>query len=249
MSRRFIGKVALVTGASRGLGRAIAMRLAAEGAFVAIGYKDGREGAEATLEALRVQGGDGCVSRFDVTDPRATEDAIRALHGERGRLDVVVANAGIAHDGYFAMGDPESFGSVLSVNVGGTANTCRSAARVMMTQRAGAIVTVSSVAGVAAAPGQASYAASKGGIIALTKALAAELASRGIRVNCVVPGLLNAGLALRLDHRVIAARRAQIALGRLGEAEEVAGAVAFLASSEAAYVVGHALVVDGGLSA
>ncbi|NUP11182.1 MAG: SDR family oxidoreductase [Polyangiaceae bacterium] len=247
MSRRFEGRTALVTGGSRGLGRAIAVQLAREGAFVAVGYKSRADAADETLQLIRDAGGDGQSIGFDIADAAATEAAVREIVSARGALDVAVANAGIAEDALATMVDVESFERVVRTNLGGTANTCRSAARAMLPNKRGAIVTVSSIVAFGGSPGQSTYAASKGGIVALTKSLAAELAPKGIRVNCVVPGLIKVGMAARLDHRMLAARKAQIALGRLGEAEEVAKAVAFLAADDASYIIGQSLVVDGGL--
>lgn len=245
---RFDGRTVFVTGASRGLGRAIAVAFGAEGAFVGVGFKTRAECAGETLRALRESGGDGVALALDVTEPAACDSAIAELVKLRGQLDVTIANAGIAEDGPFVMEDPASFSRVVETNLVGTANVCRASARAMMSTRRGVIVTVSSVAGFHASPLQASYAATKGGIIALTRTLAAELAKSGIRVNCVAPGLIATGLVQRLDHRVVQRRKDTIPLGRLGEASEVAEAVLFLASDAASYVVGSTLVVDGGLS-
>lgn len=246
---RFSGKTVLVTGASRGLGRAIALGFGREGAFVAATFQNKKAEAEAVVEELQAAGGSGIALQLEIGDPAAVEGAVLELNRLRGQIDVAVANAAIAEDAFFTMAEPGSFERVVATNLGGTANVCRAAARVMMPHRSGAIVTLASVVGLHASPGQASYAASKGGIIALSKTLAAELAPRGIRVNCVAPGLCAAGLAARMNHRTLATRKAMIPLGRLGEADEIARAVVFLASDDASYIVGHTLVVDGGLSA
>jgi 3-oxoacyl-[acyl-carrier protein] reductase len=246
---RFEDKTVLVTGASRGLGRAIARAFAREGAFVAIGYHRRHDDAEQTLAELHELGAEGSKVAFDVADAGAVATAVEALVAERGRLDVAVANAGVAEDCAFVLQEPASFARVLAANLMGTANLCRVAARAMLKQGGGAIVTVASVAGRMASPGQSSYAASKGAIVALTSTLGAELARKGVRVNCVAPGLLTTGMASRLDHRVLGRKKELIPLGRLGDADEVARAVLFLASSDASYVVGQTLVVDGGLTA
>jgi 3-oxoacyl-[acyl-carrier protein] reductase len=247
--RRFEGKSVLVTGASRGLGRAIASAFGAEGAFVGVGYKTRKDAAEETLADVVRRGGVGVCLAIDTTDPAACDAAVAAVVAARGNVDVLVANAGVAEDGPFVMEDPAAFARVVATNLTGTANVCRAAARAMMSERRGAIVTVSSVAGFHASPQQASYAATKGGIVALTRTLAAELARAGIRVNCVAPGLVATGLVKRLDHRVVQRRTETIPLARLAEASEIAEAVLFLASDAASYVVGATLVVDGGLTA
>jgi 3-oxoacyl-[acyl-carrier protein] reductase len=245
--RRFEGKAALVTGASRGLGRGIATALAAEGAFVFLGHRAHAAEAEAALGELRAAGGDGALIAIDVRRPGEVEAAFeKAL--ARGPLDVLVNAAGVARDAPFALASRADLDEVLETNLAGTWACCRAAVRGMLARRAGAIVNVSSVAGLRASPGQAGYAASKAGILALTRTLAAEVAGKGVRVNAVVPGLFAAGMGERLDRRIVEARRAAIPAGRLGAPGELANAVLFLASDEASYVVGQALVVDGGLS-
>lgn len=243
--KRFVDATVLVTGASRGLGRAIAVAFAREGAFVYAGFRTGEAGAR---ETLRLGGGPGAVLGFDVTDAAAVDAAIATIIAERGRLDVVVNNAGVARDELFAMMQPQSWREVMSANLDGTFNVCRAVARPMLGKKKGAIVNVASVAAQRASPGQVNYAASKGGVLALTQTLAAELGPRGVRVNAVVPGLCDTGMVDKVDRRVIAARLAHLPLRRLGTGEDVAGAVLFLASDDAAYVVGQALVVDGGLT-
>lgn len=246
--RRFEGQAVLVTGASRGLGRAIAVAFAAEGAFVFIGYRVGEAAARETLALVESAGGAGAPCGFDVTDAARVDEAVGSMLAARGKLDVVVNNAGVARDELFAVMQRESWRQVLSTNLDGTFNVCRAVTRPMLGKKRGAIVNVASVAGQHASVGQVNYAASKGGVLALTQSLAAELAPRGIRVNAVVPGMCAVGMSEALDRRLVEARKAQIPLGRLGTAEDVARAVLFLASDDAAYVIGQALVVDGGLS-
>ena len=197
---------------------------------------------------MREAGGDGNLLAADARDRAAVVAAVDRVTLERGGLDVLVNNAGLAGDEPFAMMAQESWDDVIAVNLDGVFHFCRAAVRPMLARKRGAIINVASVAGLRASVGQANYAASKGGVLALTRTLGAELAPRGIRVNAVVPGLIAAGMAARLDRRVAERARAAIPLGRFGAAEEVAKVVVFLASDDAAYVVGQALVVDGGLS-
>jgi 3-oxoacyl-[acyl-carrier protein] reductase len=234
---RFSGQSALVTGGSRGLGRAIASKLAADGARVYAGYLRHEEPAP---QLTPIQ--------LDVRDASACQTAVDRVVRETGRLDIVVHAAGIARDSLFALSSPEDWDEPVRVNLGGALRVVRAATRPMLAARHGAIVLVGSVAGLRASPGQVGYAASKGGIHAATATLAAELAPRGIRVNAVVPGLIAAGMVARLDRRVVEDRQGHIPLGRLGQADEIAEVVAFLCSEPASYVVGQAVVVDGGLS-
>jgi 3-oxoacyl-[acyl-carrier protein] reductase len=252
-ARRFEGASVLVTGASRGLGASMAVAFASEGAAVVwLGYRARQSEAEATAARVEQAGARAELLCFDVRSPEAVAQAFErvaaAKQADRGTLDVLVNNAGISRDAHFPLLDEEAWHDVIETNLGGTARCCRAAVRAMWRARHGVIVNVASIAGPMASPGQASYAASKGGIVALTRTLAAELAPRGIRVNAVVPGLIDAGMTMHLDRRVLEPKLAEIALGRLGQADEVARAVLFLASEDASYVVGQALVVDGGLS-
>lgn len=241
-------RTVFVTGASRGLGRAVAQAFGARGDHVYVGYRARAAEAEETLRLVREAGGDGAAIGLDVRDRAAVDGAMAAILAERGAIDVLVNNAGIAHDALFPLMTEESWEEVVAVNLGGVFHCCRAAVRAMAARKAGAIINVASVAGAHASPGQANYAASKGGVIALTRTLAAELAPRGIRVNAVVPGILSTGIAARLDRRIAEEKRGAIPLGRFGTAEEVAKVIAFLASEDAAYIVGQAIVIDGGLS-
>ena len=244
---RFAERSVLVTGASRGLGRAIAVAFAREGARVGIAFRSRATEANETLDAVAGAGSTGVLLPFDVRDPAAVDAAVRGF-AEGGGLDVLVNNAAVLQDQLFALMGRQEFDDVIATALGGTWHCCRAAVPLMMARRRGAIVNVASVAALRASPGQANYAAAKGGILAFTTTLAAELAPRGIRVNAVVPGLLNTGMGARLDSRVAQARRAAIPVGRFGEGDEVAQAVLFLASDDASYIVGQCLTVDGGMS-
>ncbi len=245
---RFAGKHVLVTGGSRGLGRAIAIGFGAEGAHVWVGYGRRADAAADTVATIVGAGGSAGALGFDVTDTAATDAAIEAAAAERGSIDVLVHAAGITRDRLFALTTSEDLEEPLQVNLGGALRVTRAVVRPMLSAGRGVIVHVGSIAGVRASPGQAGYAAAKGGLLALTRTLAAELAPRGIRVNAIVPGLCAAGMALRLDRRIIEDRLAHIPAGRLGTADDIAAATLFLASDAASYIIGQALVVDGGLS-
>lgn len=245
---RFVGKTALVTGGSRGLGRAIAQQLAGEGARVYAGFLRREDAAAETARGAPPGAGSITPLGFDVTDAAACDAAVARIVGTAGKLDLVVHAAGLVRDSLFALSSPEDWDEPLRVNLGGALRVARAAVRAMLTGGGGAIVFIGSVAGLRASPGQAGYAASKGGLASLTSTLAAELAPRGIRVNAVVPGLIAAGMAARLDRRIVDRQLARIPLARLGQAAEVAACALFLASPAASYVIGQALVVDGGLS-
>ena len=246
MGGRFVGRSVLVTGASRGLGRSIALAFAAEGARVGVGYRVRGSEADSVVAEATVAGGDAVTVPIDVRDAAGVHAAVAAF-AETAGLHVVVNNAAVVRDQLFPMLGAVDWSEVVDVNLTGTYHVCHAAVPHLLRTR-GAIVNVASVAALHATHGQASYAASKAGVLALTRAIGSELAARGVRVNAVVPGMLSTGMGERLDHRVLERVRAAIPLGRFGTGDEVARAVLFLASDDAAYVVGQQLVVDGGLT-
>ena len=241
------GKVALVTGASRGIGKAIACKLAREGAKVIINYNGSKEKAEAVKSEIEAAGAQAEVYQCDVSDYTACETFIQTVIKEEGSLDILVNNAGITKDGLLMKMSEEDFDKVLDTNLKGAFNTIRFASRQMLRQKGGRIINMSSVVGVSGNAGQANYAASKAGVIGLTKAAARELASRGITVNAIAPGFIETDMTDVLSDKVKEASEAQIPLGHFGKPEDVAAAAAFLASEEAGYITGQVLHVDGGM--
>jgi 3-oxoacyl-[acyl-carrier protein] reductase len=232
------GKTALVTGASRGIGRAIAAELAAAGARVVVGYRSGQEEAEALAAEIG-----GRAIQADVSSP----DDARRLVEEAGDLDILVNNAGLTRDGLLARMSDEDWRTVIDTNLSSVFYTCRAVTRPMMKKRAGSIVNISSVVGVHGNWGQTNYGASKAGIIGFTKSLARELGSRNVRANVVAPGYVKTQLTDVLPEDATAAMLQNTPLGRLGEPEDVAGAVRFLCSEAASFITGEVLLVDGGL--
>ena len=232
------GKTALVTGASRGIGRAIAAELALGGASVVIGYRSGRDEAEALATELG-----GRAIQADVSD---AGDAARLVQ-EAGDLDILVNNAGLTRDGLLARMPDDDWRTVLETNLSSVFYTCRAATRAMMKKRGGSIVNVSSIVGVHGNWGQTNYAASKAGIIGFTKSLAKELGSRNVRANVVAPGYVKTQLTDVLPEEATAAMLTNTPLGRLGEPVDIAGAVRFLCSDAASFITGEVLLVDGGL--
>ena len=240
-------RVALVTGGSRGIGRALSIELARAGAAVALTYRSGAEGAAETVKAIEEIGGRAEALCCDVADGDAVDATVAKVSQSLGPITIAVNNAGITRDQLILRMKPEDFDDVVATNLRGTWSVCRAVARPMLKARWGRIISVSSVVAEMGNPGQSNYAASKGGIEALTRSLARELGSRGITVNAVAPGFIDTEMTQSLGEEVRNALLGQIPLGRLGSVEDVAHAVRFLASDQAAYVTGQVIHVNGGL--
>ena len=239
------GKVALVTGASRGIGRAIATTLARQGALVVAAARG--ENAADTAAAIGAAGGRAEAMSVDVTDSAALEALPGAIVAKHGRLDILVSNAGITRDQLLMRMKREDWDAVIATNLTATFTLTQAAMRPMLKQRAGRIIAVSSVVGQMGNAGQTNYAASKAGLIGFAKALAREVASRGITVNVIAPGMIDTDMTRAISDKAQVDWGAQIPLGRLGSVDDIASAACFLASDEAAYITGHVLAVNGGM--
>ncbi|MBN2007686.1 MAG: 3-oxoacyl-[acyl-carrier-protein] reductase [Anaerolineae bacterium] len=248
MAASLKGKVALVTGGSRGIGRAVALALANSGADVVVNYQRNADAAYAVTAEIEALGQRALAAQADVGDLGQAATLVDATVSGMGRLDILVNNAGITRDNLLMRMQEEDWDEVLRINLKGAFNTTKAAVRTMVRQRTGRIINIGSVSGLMGQVGQASYAASKAGLVGLTKSLARELGGRGITANVVAPGFIPTDINVTLDETWREKLRALIPLGRFGLAEEVAHAVVFLASDEAAYITGVVLSVDGGLS-
>lgn len=242
------GKVALVTGASRGIGAAIASKLASLGCDVAINYAGNIQKAEETLNSVKAYGVNAQIYQANVANYEEVEAMTKQIIKDFGHLDIIINNAGITSDNLMMRMDQDSFDSVIDVNLKGTWNVCKSITRPILKQRSGVIINLSSVVGINGNVGQVNYAASKAGVIGLTKSLAKEFASHNIRVNAVAPGYVKSDMTAKLSEEITEKVLENIPLGQLGEVEDIANAVAFLVSDEARYITGQVLVVDGGMA-
>ncbi|MBC5659082.1 3-oxoacyl-[acyl-carrier-protein] reductase [Anaerosacchariphilus sp. NSJ-68] len=241
------GKIALVTGASRGIGRAIATELAAKGAQVIVNYNGSEAAAAETVNAIRAAGGKAEAWQCNVADYEACGQLISGVLETHKRIDILVNNAGINRDNLLMKMTEEEFDAVIDTNLKGTFHTMRFVSRQMLKQRSGRIINLASVVGLTGNAGQTNYAASKAGVIGMTKTAARELAGRGITVNAIAPGFIETDMTDRLSGKIKEQMSAQIPLGHFGKPEQVAKAAAFLASDDAAYITGQVLNVDGGM--
>lgn len=244
---RLSGQRALVTGASRGIGRAVALRLASEGASVALNYNSGRAEAEAVAAEIAAAGGSAVTLQGNVADTAQAEALVDAAVEALGGLDILVNNAGITRDNLLMRLSEDDWDAVVDTNLKGAFLCTKAAIRPMLRQRSGRIVNMSSVVAITGNPGQANYTAAKAGLIGFTRTVAREVASRGITVNALAPGFIATQMVDSIPEELQAQIRERIPLGAFGTPEDVAGCVAFLASADAAYITGQVLSIDGGL--
>lgn len=242
------GKVALVTGASRGIGRAIALRLAEKGAFVLVNYNGSREKALEVVAEIEAKGGSAEAVGCDVSDFSACQNMIEEILKKHEHVDILVNNAGITRDNLILRMKEEEFDQVLNINLKGAFNTIRHLSKQFLKQKSGKIINISSVSGVLGNAGQANYSASKAGVIGLTKSVARELASRGICVNAVAPGFVETEMTDKLSEKTREAALASVPMGRMAKPEEIAEITAFLAGSGSDYITGQVICVDGGMA-
>jgi 3-oxoacyl-[acyl-carrier protein] reductase len=241
------GKVALVTGGSRGIGRAISLKLAALGAKVLVNFVSRSDAASETVALIESGGGNAAIVQFDVSDFNEVQDAFKKLVTDEGRLDILVNNAGITRDGLLARMKEDAWDAVLTTNLKGAFNCIKAVSRPMMKQRWGRIVNISSVVGFSGNAGQVNYSSAKAGLVGLTKSVARELASRGVTVNGVAPGYIETDMTSDLPEDITQKILSEIPLGSLGQPDDVANAVAYLVSEESSYVTGQFIHVNGGM--
>ncbi|MGG1480282.1 3-oxoacyl-[acyl-carrier-protein] reductase [Bacillus smithii] len=244
---RLEGKVALVTGASRGIGREIALEFAREGADVAVNYAGSEEKAREVAEEIKAMGRKALLVQCDVSDSQSVQDMIKSVVDYFGGLDILVNNAGITRDNLILRMKEEEWDAVINTNLKGVFLCTKAAARAMMKKRSGRIINISSIVGIIGNPGQANYVAAKSGVIGLTKTTAKEFASRGITVNAIAPGFISTDMTEDLPEEVKEAMIKQVPLARIGEPKEIARVALFLASPDSSYMTGQILRVDGGM--
>ncbi|MCX7571794.1 3-oxoacyl-[acyl-carrier-protein] reductase [Tumebacillus sp. DT12] len=244
---KLTGKVALVTGGSRGIGRAIAERFAKEGATVALTYVHGEAAAADAVAAITAAGGTARAYQVDIADEEQVRMLMKAVADDFGRIDILVNNAGVTADSYLMMMSKTNWDKVLDTNLGGIFNACKQVLPLMLRQKGGSIVNVTSVSGLVGTPGQTNYSAAKHGIIGLTKSLAREISGKNIRVNAIAPGYIETDMLSKVPEKMRDEYVTRVPAKRFGQPDEVAKAAAFLASDEASYIIGQTLVVDGGL--
>ena len=246
--KRLEGRVALVTGGSRGIGAAVAKRLAAEGASVVVNYAGRADAASDVVSAIEDAKGSALAVQADVSDSASCAALVEAAVERFGRIDILANNAGITRDGLLVRMSDEDWASVIQTNLSGAFYLSRAVGKLMMKQRSGSIINMASVVGVMGNAGQVNYAAAKAGLIGMTKSIARELAGRGVRANAIAPGFIATDMTDALPEAAREAAVATIAMGRLGTPEDIAAAVAFLASDDSAYITGQVIAVDGGMT-
>ncbi len=245
---RLSGKIALITGAGRGIGAQIAKDFASEGATVIVNYSGSEQAAAQTVSEIKASGGSAESYKCNVADFEASAQMISYVTEKYGKLDILVNNAGITRDGLLMRMSEEDFDSVINVNLKGTFNCIKNVSRQMLRQKSGRIINMSSVVGIAGNAGQVNYAASKAGVIGITKSAAKELASRGITVNAIAPGYIDTDMTNVLPDSVKETIKTAIPLGRIGNVSDIARTAVFLASDDAAYITGQVISVDGGMN-
>jgi len=248
MEKELTGKVALVTGAGRGIGRAIACALAAEGAFVLVNYNGSKERALEVVEEIKNAGGNAEAVGCDVSNFAACGAMIEEMIAKYSRVDILVNNAGVTRDNLIMRMSEEDYDKVLDINLKGAFNTIRHLSRQFLKQRAGKIINITSVSGVLGNPGQANYSASKAGLIGLTKAVARELAVRGICVNAVAPGFIDTEMTQAMSEKAREAAVSAIPMQKMGSTDDIANTVVFLAGDKSNYITGQVICVDGGMA-
>ena len=247
VEKKLEGKIALVTGAGRGIGKAIALELAENGAMVIVNYNGSQQAAQETVDTIKAAGGSAKAVQCNVSDFAASAEMIGELIKEYGRVDILVNNAGVTRDGLIMRMSEEDYDKVLDTNLKGAFNTIRHLSKYFIKQRSGKIINIASVSGVMGNAGQANYSASKAGLIGLTKSVARELATRGINVNAVAPGFVDTDMTQAMTESAKEQIVDMIPLGHMGKTEDIAKTVLFLASSDADYITGQVLCVDGGM--